>query len=68
MSVVVLSQETAITVQCADRQYLLFVGDDEALYIEEANQNDLSVSVSDADGQIEVRGQWVNISVLGESS
>jgi hypothetical protein len=63
MSVVVLSEETSVTVQCADRQYLLYVGDDEALYIEEVNQSDLSVLVADAGGPIESHGQWVNISV-----
>ncbi len=66
MSLVIISDDHPTPVQCAGKTYLLSVGEDGTLYIENEGHHELIVAVSDDDGDITVHGQWVNLTVREE--
>ena len=66
MILVILTEGNQIAVQCAERTYLLSVGEDDTLYIEEEGLLPLNILISDEDNDLTIQGQWVNISLREE--
>lgn len=69
MSTVIISADSnqATEVQCGDKLFHLYRGEDGTLYIEAPGRRYLEITISDDDeAQVTARGLWANVDVAPE--
>lgn len=59
-----LSKTQGIEVHAGDQSFRIYEGDEGGLYLEGRDRSEIAVHVSDEDDDVEISGQWVNVSLV----